>query len=124
MKIKEFVQEIRGQLTAEQCAAARRASAFFLGISAPRKSSHSLAGWEVDQGLFLALLGGVDIPPSLWRGQGWSRASRAREWAEENLLPTLGEQYPRTKADVEDLLHYHSLEGHLVEFARWLYHNS
>ena len=125
-RLNDFIAALRTELSEEQKIAALKGAAFFLLISAPRKSSHSLAGGEVNSGLFLALLGGVDVPAELWRGKGWYRADRAQAWAEKNLLPRLEGLggYPQTKSAMEDLLYYYCLEGYLVEFTKWLYHNA
>ena len=125
-RLNDFIAALRTELSEEQKIAALKCAAFFLLISAPRKTSHLLAEEEADKGLFLALLGGVDTPPELWRGKGWFRVDRAREWAEKNLLPRLEGLggYPQTKSAMEDLLYYYCLEGYLVEFTRWLYHNA
>ena len=122
-RLKDFAAALRAELSEEQRIAALKEAAFLLLVSAPRKPSRLLAEGAVNGGLFLALLGGVEVPAELWRGQGLSRVDRAREWAEKNLLPILGGEYPKTRAEAEDLLHYYSLESYLVEFTRWLYHN-
>jgi len=116
----KFAEDVRGEMSEEEQAAALQAAAFFLLVSAPRKASRSGAEWEAAVGLLFAMLGRVNVPPKLWRGGGWYFADRASRWAEENLLP-LVKQYPKTQDQLDDLAkryHLYYFLGELIGQAR------
>ena len=99
-KLKEAAAIVRAEMTEEERAAALQAAAFHLFISAPRKASHSGSEQQAYLGLLFATLGGIEVPPEVWKGHGWFFANRATEWAESHLHV---ERYPTTKAQWWDL---------------------
>jgi len=116
-KIKQAAEIVRSEMTDEEKAAALQGAAFHLLISAPRKTSHSASEGQAYTGLLLAALGGVMAPPDIWRGYGWSFASRAEKWA-EIYLPAQG--YPTTRAGWLDLAEVYYLHYYLNKLREML----